>query len=303
MMEQIKHAYLILAHHEFDILGRLLIALDHEQNDIFIHVDRKVGTLPQLATRFAHLYVLEERIDVRWGDVSVIEAELLLFEEAQKRGPYGHYHLLSGVDMPLRSQAEIHTFFNNHAGKLFIGFSAGDQSEQITRKVRRYHLFPRHFRTVSGTTGSIRRVIRFLGLRLQFLFAVYRHRAINFKKGTQWVSVTEPFVSYVLTQKKHILAQYKMTFCADGIVLQTLCWNSSFRADIYDVALEGTGSQRLIRWKDNVLHDWGNDDFDELISANYMFARKFNSSQIEIVDRLLASIVPAKTNNELAHGE
>ena len=47
---------------------------------------------------------------MRWGDVSVIEAEFRLFEEAANKDKYAYYHLLSGVDMPLKSQNEIHAF-------------------------------------------------------------------------------------------------------------------------------------------------------------------------------------------------
>ena len=31
-----KHAYLIMAHHEFEVLGKLIQAIDDKRNDIFI---------------------------------------------------------------------------------------------------------------------------------------------------------------------------------------------------------------------------------------------------------------------------
>ena len=37
-----KHAYLIMAHNEFDILEKLLLLLDDSRNDIYIHIDLKV---------------------------------------------------------------------------------------------------------------------------------------------------------------------------------------------------------------------------------------------------------------------
>ena len=43
-----KHAYLIIAHHEFDILNKLIQAIDDERNDIFIHFDKKVRNCPSL---------------------------------------------------------------------------------------------------------------------------------------------------------------------------------------------------------------------------------------------------------------
>lgn len=50
-------------------------------------------------------------MDVRWGDISVVDAEFALFDEAYRRGEYSYYHLLSGVDMPLKTQNYIHRFF------------------------------------------------------------------------------------------------------------------------------------------------------------------------------------------------
>lgn len=46
-----KHAYLIITHSEFEILSRLLQALDDERNDIYIHFDRKLKKCPVCHTR------------------------------------------------------------------------------------------------------------------------------------------------------------------------------------------------------------------------------------------------------------
>ena len=80
-----KHAYLILVHNDFEILGQLIRAIDDERNDIYIHFDRKVAHCPDCRTLHAGLMVLTERIDVRWGDVSVVRAEYALFDAAYRR--------------------------------------------------------------------------------------------------------------------------------------------------------------------------------------------------------------------------
>ena len=36
-----KHAILIMAHNQFEILEKLMIQLDHQRNDLYIHIDRK----------------------------------------------------------------------------------------------------------------------------------------------------------------------------------------------------------------------------------------------------------------------
>ncbi|TDS13791.1 beta-1,6-N-acetylglucosaminyltransferase [Sphingobacterium paludis] len=285
-----KHAYLILAHHEFELLACLVEGLDDPRNTIFIHFDSKVSALPTLKTKFANLFVLEERIDVRWGDVSIVEAELRLFQMAQDSGNFSHYHLLSGVDMPLQTQDVIHSFCAAHPNKQFIGYSQGDQRAHVERKVQRYHIFPRHFRASGNLADRLRKILRFLCLRLQFVLNVKRNQDIEFKKGTQWLSLTADFVAFLLVQKEEILKRYSYTFCADEIFVQTACWNSPFRSQIYDLKDEGNGSQRMIQWRDNQLIDWQDKDFDTLAHSQLLFARKFNEANSDVVQKLLTNI-------------
>ena len=41
-----RHAYLIIAHAQWDQLERLLRLLDHPDNDLYIHIDRKARDCP-----------------------------------------------------------------------------------------------------------------------------------------------------------------------------------------------------------------------------------------------------------------
>lgn len=283
-----KHAYLLIVHHEFEVLPYLLQALDDPRNDIFIHVDKKVRVLPEVSSRHAGLFVLEERLDVRWGDVSQIAVEMLLFKTALASDTtYTYYHLLSGVDMPLQTQDRIHAFFEQHNGMEFIGFTQGDIAKQLERKVQRYHLFPRRFRREEGAIGLLTHLLRASFLRLQELLGVLRHKSKSFKKGTNWVSVTQNFVQALVAQENQILEDYRYTFCADEIFLHTFCWHSAFRDQVYHMTDEGEGSQRAIRWKDNRIYDWENDDFDVLMNTGLIFARKFNSENIGLVQHLV----------------
>lgn len=287
-----KHAYLIIAHHEFEVLKRLVEALDDERNDIYIHFDKKVDSLPVITADNADVYILSNRIDVRWGDISQIASEIALFEEAVKHGPYSYYHILSGVDMPIRSQDFIHAFFTLHTGKEFIGFYQGDDSAEIDRKVRRYHLFPQHFLTSRGLRSLACKVLRFVFLRVQIILGIRRNQQIVFKKGSNWVSVTQGFVRYLLSEKDQIMDTYKYSFCADEIFLQTLCWNSLFHKNLFNPADDGLGCTRRIGWNGNRVVDWKAEDFDELINSKAVFARKFSSKHIEVVDRILNKIKP-----------
>lgn len=281
-----RHAYLILAHHEFEVLKHLISTIDDVRNDIYIHYDQKVRQPPSIDTRHANLFIIQNRVDVRWGDISVVEAEFVLFEQASKNGDYSYYHLVSGVDMPIHSQDYIHEFFEKNAGKEFIGYSKGDLQAQIARKVQLYHLFPRYFRSNKSFISFMVKSLRFLFLRIQFLLNFRRNTDINFKKGTQWVSLTHDFVLYMLSQKDIVFQIYQNTFCADEIVVQTLCWNSTFREAIYDLENESNGSQRMIQWVDNQIFDWSLKDLPTLFASDLLFARKFNGESLGLLTKI-----------------
>ena len=118
MDNQSRHAYLIIAHTQFGQLKKLLRMLDDGRNDIYVHIDSKAkdfcredfdGIMSQAGLFFT------ERTSVIWGAYSQIHSELVLLRAAAP-GHYGYYHLLSGADLPIKSQDEIHAFFDAHAG-------------------------------------------------------------------------------------------------------------------------------------------------------------------------------------------
>ena len=280
-----KHAYLILAHHEFALLQTLIGCLDDARNDIYVHVDKKVKTLPELHAEKARLVLLRNRVDVRWGDYTVVEAEFALFSAAKKNGPYAYYHLLSGVDLPIKSQDYIHRFFEAHKGKEFIGYTLTGMTPETVRKVQRWHLFPGDFKNRS----QVRRVLRSGWIRVQETVGYRRNRQVDFKKGSQWVSVTEAMVRCFLEHEMWARKVFTHTFCSDEMVFQTLCWDSPLRFALYNTQDDGTGCMRLIGWRDNgELVDWSAADYDRLAASPALFARKFNSSDPAFIDRILA---------------
>ena len=70
-----RHAYMIMAHDQFLSLKELVAVLDDERNDIYVHFDRKLKSVPELSARHSNLTVLKKRVSVIWGDVSQIKAE------------------------------------------------------------------------------------------------------------------------------------------------------------------------------------------------------------------------------------
>jgi len=270
-----KHACLILAHTDFEMLQRLVSEIDDPRNDIYIHYDGKVESLPAITATRSSLHILEDRIDVRWGDVSVVEAELALFDAALANGPYSYYHLLSGADLPLKSQDHIHKFFEDNAGRQFIGYTFTSLAPEVVRKVMRWHLFPKEFRDAP----FMKRLLRAAFIRFQELFGIRRNRGIAFKKGSQWVSVTREMAELFVSNREWVMKTFTHTFCSDEIVMQTLCWNSPLRDTIYNTKDDGRGCMRAISWENGVMKTWSEEDLDSLRKSDFLFARKFVSGR------------------------
>ena len=73
-----KHAYLIMAHTQQELLKMLLKKLDDERNDIYLHIDSKAKDYPldEVAAVLQKANcVFTERTDVKWGSYSQIHCE------------------------------------------------------------------------------------------------------------------------------------------------------------------------------------------------------------------------------------
>lgn len=292
-----KHAYLIIAHNEFVILQLLISALDDIRNDIYVHFDAKCNKIPLLSCRNSKLYILPNRVDVRWGDYSQIKTEICLFDYAykmqkQNKINYQYYHLISGVDIPLKSQDYIHDFFNRHKGKEFLGFFQGYVEDELRKKVQLYHMFPECF--TKSRKINLKTIFRALFCRFQLLINFRRNKDIVLVRGTNWASLTNNFVEFLLDKKEEIYKMYHHTFCADEVYKHSLCWNSSFKEQIYNSKNEALGCMREINWivtnKGSYLPSFKMTDYERLSNSQMLFARKFDSMNIDVVKKILSRL-------------
>lgn len=222
-----KHAFLIIAHNEYPVLEVLLSMLDDERNDIYLHIDKRATELFQQIKKVkmqkAGFYLIKNPIEVYWGDISQVQVEYLLFETALSHGSYAYYHLLSGTDLPIKSQDYIHAFFQQNAGKEFVGFwqDAAHQRD-LERKVFRYYFFTKRLKDKEHLLHGITALIRNLILAVQKISHYRRKQTFEFKKGGNWISITENAVKYLLQYKEIVLNRMKYTLCADEIFIQTI---------------------------------------------------------------------------------
>lgn len=274
-----RHAFLIIAHAEYGILQTLIGLLDHSCCDIYIHIDKKSKLPNTLKASYSRIFLLKKRIDTRWGHVSLIKTEMLLFETALANGPYDYYHLLSGTDLLIKPLDYFFDFFNKYKGKEFVGYSSKNDTFD---KVMRYRFGIRYYKM----NGRWVTYLKLLDYRLERIAdKLHKRSDASFKKGPEWVSITEDFCRYLVGKKHWILRRFRYTFCGDEIFLQTILWDSPYRANIYSLGNEFEGCLREIIWENDNPHIWGSspNDIDFIQKSNKLFARKFSSAYPDII--------------------
>ena len=96
-----KHALLIQAHQ--DISYFIKLAKIQPNVNFYVHMDAKSDYFPDAETaQLANVVLLSDRVSVRWGGFSQIEATLKLFETAFANEDNAYFHLVSGEDVVLQ---------------------------------------------------------------------------------------------------------------------------------------------------------------------------------------------------------
>ena len=275
-----KHAYLIITHNQFDLLKLLIKSLDHPQNYFFIHIDKKVKNfnVEDFKSITQHSNVtFTDRVSVQWGGYSMVNAELILLKEAIK-GNYDYYHLLSGIDLPIKPMNQILEFFEQNKGTEFVHFCTPEfcQSINTIRRVKYYWPLQELFGRETGLYYYISKI----SLKLQEILHINRLKNQNLKIacGCQWFSITHALASYVLDSEAIIKKLCKHGICVDEVFLQTLVANSDFIKKVYKLNNDGDyiSSVRYIDWERGTPYTFCKDDFDDLINSECLFARKFD---------------------------
>lgn len=287
-----RHAFMIMAHNNWNQLRTLLSLLDDERNSIDVHIDARSkdfdaskfnGVLKHASLTFA------PRVKVTWGGSSQIQCELALLRRAVAC-ECDYYHLLSGADLPLHDMDYIDDFFKSHRGQEFVDFcEIGSDMLQSTReRVSLFHPF-------QNMLGRNCRYVEWLSKRFQRSMGVDRlkEHAEVLAKGAQWYSITHGFALWVVDQWAAYRRLFQYSWCADELFMQTMLMNSPFRENIWHPQADDDyrSIMRLIDWKRGNPYVFHSSDYNELITSPMLFARKFDERVDEgIIEDLARNI-------------
>ena len=286
-MSVVKHAFLIAAHHQFEILMKTLRILDDKDVDFYIHIDKKCKVFPKdELIRCCGESNIEfvEPIFVNWGGDSQIECTLRLLNAAVPK-KYDYYHYISGVDMPIKPKEEILDYFESNGEQQYINFGGKRAEEQYIDRLR-YHSFFQD----SGHQHLYMadKLIRFIERKLG-VDRTKKSPSTVFQYGSNWFSITHDFAEYVVKKNDWIKKVFSNTRCGDELFIQTLVINSPYRDQLPNNAFDGsyTSCLRYIDFSRGNPYVFTMDDYDDLTGSLYLFARKFDlSKDAEIVDAI-----------------
>lgn len=285
-----RHAYLIMCHNNFKHLSRLVMALDDKRNDIYIHVDKRAVSCPfepiESFVGKARLFWTKQQC-VNWGGVSQIYAELSLLKKATETY-HSYYHLLSGMDYPIKSQKYIHKFFKDNKGSEFIQFDNDMVNAEFIDRVRYYYFFQDLIGRNKGKIPAMYYYLQEALISVQKKLNIDRTKKYSFDlyKGTNWFSITHELACYLLQNIKQIKRVCKYSLCADEIFLQTFAMLSPFRNKIVNNSL------RYIDWKRGNPYVFTEKDYDELSKTDRLFARKFDERVSgKVIEKIQANLL------------
>ncbi len=287
----LKHAYLLLIHENTFVLKRLIQLLDYEYNDIFIHVDKNskfvnVEEIRRWAKKSK--VVILKKYKVFWGTNSISLAEIELLKMAVNTSKYAYYHFLSGADLPIKTQQEIHEFFDANQGKEFIHFGTKQYQQDIACRYVSYHFFSKQ---LGRKRDPFWRNLETYSLAIQRRLNIDRTRNVSFEfyGGANWCSITEQFAQYVVCKWKKYSKAFRLTQISDELIWQTMIMDSPYKNNLYISDFEDNykACMRYIDWKRGTPYVFRSEDLDEILHADEMFARKFDEKiDKSIVDEI-----------------
>jgi Core-2/I-Branching enzyme len=289
----VRIAIMMLVHKNEEQVKRLINHLSKDF-DIYVHIDKRAPIkIPSQVNIFVY-----KKYKTYWGSFNSIMATLYLLGEAYKKR-YDRYILISGEDLPIKSNEEIIKFFEDN------------QNEYITvdKLPTRKHLKADLNRVTKywpnkGGADKNDIIFRIIGkierMTLHFMNRI-RTRPIDydFYGGDAWFNITNTSVKsifeYIRNNNKYI-QRFKWTRVGDEIFYQTIIRKIE-NLKVIDNCLRyvdrrnGAAHPKILR----------EEDYEKIINSNNLFARKFDITvDKNIIDAVYKRINgnASKTNSE-----
>lgn len=282
MAEKRKIAIMMTVHKNDEQVNRLI---DHLSNDfdIFVHIDKR----SYLKIRESENVFVYKKYKVYWGSFNQIMATLFLLEQAYNKGYY-RYLLISGQDLPIKTNKEILDFFESNDKEYISGYKLPIASLSGNGGLDRMTRYWENRRSRSKFLMGL-----FIYERLIFSFiSRVRPRPIDYEfyKGSNWINFTHQCVEKIfeyLDKNPRYIKRFKWTRCADEIFYPTIL-------NLLEGLIVENENLRYVNWTDGPEYPktLRLGDYEKIIyNDKKLFARKFDERiDIEIIERIYKEI-------------
>lgn len=281
-----KFAYCIIAHNEPYIFRKLVSQIDDEQNSIYVMIDKKsdLALFNNIKLKYSSIKFCPRRIDIRWGDISQIVAELELFKFARNNGDHLYYHLISGQDLLIKPVKELNKFVLDNQDHEFLGFrDYSDGRKTVEFRMKYYHIFPHLLRSNNPLIKIFYRIF----IKLQQIIGINRRFPERLQMGANWGSLSLKFIDLLLANEKRILKEFKYTLCCDELYKQFIAVENGLYEKCDELTTKGPDKLRLIDWDMGRPYTWKLEKLEYILNSNKFIARKFNSSDKELIQTII----------------
>lgn len=267
-----KIAAIVLAHTNPSQVLRLCNHLA-EDFDVYIHIDQNSPLTPELFTGNPRVQAIKH-LRTHWGSPEILFATLKLMTLAEKKsGGYDRHILISGQDVPLKSNDEIRKHFETYPENDFIECQKLLPDHPLVSRVAQFH-----WKSPKRSKGFIKaaRVVVAETLRVAHQFLPKRRSDFDVYFGSSWVDLTGNTVRRVLNlvqSSPKFLTRFKHTLLPEEMFFQ-------IATHYLGIGTCGTGGgNRYIDWETGpeFPRTLRIEDFQMISDSGALFARKVDA--------------------------
>lgn len=293
-------AFLNLCHCEPEIVARTAAKLTRQEDfDMYVHVDAKQDIAPfeEALKGIPRVFMTKKRHKVYWGGYHAIEATYTMLRQALASDrKYDYFVILQNLDYPIKSNAEIASFFQKNKGKEFIRGCriANTKDWHYARKYKIYNKRDDDF-YIKNTSKFLKLVhdgcLALCSITTIGCSGVLKERGEKFPLyygAAQWAvtrECAEYLVEFEKTHPKFNKRMHHIQF-PDEEYFHTIVHNSKFK---YQCIKYDEPQQRwLVNWRNLHYFEYPKEitvfdeqDYEKLMAREELFIRKVRMGKSE----------------------
>lgn len=277
-----RTAYVLQIHKNPNQVNMFINQLISEgQADVYVHIDNKnYEKLNKKIVKSPNVKVLQQSVDCEWGDISQVNATLLLLREVlESKHQYDFVCLRSGQDLLVKEGFK--DFLSDNKGKIFMTFRNIEKEGLGLVKIKWPKITRRRYTTAHPIRIYRRILLDFYNKGINISPNTNKWpKEYSIYKGSQWFTVPYEVAKYMiefLDENEWYYRFFEHSLVPDESFFHTLIMNSPYKSDVVNNNL------MFLKWGEtlsdrNSPQDLTSKDLSLIEKSNQYFARKFDEN-------------------------